>query len=103
LTFLPIIGVQLQRYVSSHGVAINCNVDLSWFKQIVPCGLAEKKTTSLSEQLKRNVTVDEVIPQFVDSFGVTFGRNMVDAQESTEGQKLLHEVEQVLSGKLTPP
>ncbi|CAO3684045.1 unnamed protein product [Umbelopsis ramanniana] len=74
------LGVQLQRYVSSHGLAINCDVDLSWFKEIVPCGLAEKATTSLSEQLNRNITVDEVLPQFVDSFGLTFGRNMVDAR-----------------------
>jgi lipoyl(octanoyl) transferase len=78
-------------------------VDLSWFKKIVPCGLAEKETTSLSEQLNRTITVDEVLPQFVDSFGLTFGRNMVDARESEEGQKLLQEVHQVISGKIIPP
>lgn len=78
-------------------------MDLSWFKEIVPCGLAEKETTSLSEQLNRNITVAEVLPQFVDSFGLTFGRNMVDARESEEGQKLLEEVHQVISGKIIPP
>lgn len=78
-------------------------MDLTWFKEIVPCGLAEKETTSLSEQLNRNITVDEVLPQFVDSFGLTFGRNMVDARESEEGQKLLQEVHQVISGKIIPP
>lgn len=81
-------------------MAINCDVDLSWFKHIVPCGLSDKQTTSLSEQLKRNVTVDEVIPQFVDSFGVTFGRNMVDARESKEGQNILQEIEELLAGNI---
>jgi lipoyl(octanoyl) transferase len=75
-------------------------VDLSWFKQIVPCGLADKNTTSLSDQLKRRITVSQVIPQFVDSFGVTFGREMVGARESQEGQKLLQEIEVLLSGNI---
>jgi lipoyl(octanoyl) transferase len=75
-------------------------VDLSWFKQIVPCGLADKNTTSLSDQLKRRITVSQVIPQFVDSFGVTFGRKMVDARESQEGQELLQEIEELLSGDI---
>lgn len=42
--------------------------------------------------------MSQVIPQFVDSFGVTFGREMVDARESQEGQKLLQEIEELLSG-----
>ncbi|KAI7871793.1 hypothetical protein BDF14DRAFT_1950308 [Spinellus fusiger] len=48
------IGVQLQRYVSSHGVALNCNTNLDWFSHIVPCGLAEKKPTSISAQRQRH-------------------------------------------------
>lgn len=91
------LGVQLQRYVSSHGLAINCDVDLSWFDQIVPCGLAEKRTTSLSDQLKRKVTVDDVIPEFVDSFGVTFGRKVVDAKDIPGGKLLEEEIHDFLA------
>ncbi|XP_050059805.1 putative lipoyltransferase 2, mitochondrial [Aphis gossypii] len=35
------IGVRCSRYVTTHGLALNCNTDLSWFKHIVPCGLHE--------------------------------------------------------------
>ncbi|EPB83659.1 lipoyl(octanoyl) transferase [Mucor circinelloides 1006PhL] len=44
------LGVHLQRYVSSHGLALNCNVDLSWFDQIVPCGLSDKGVTSITKE-----------------------------------------------------
>ncbi|GAN08971.1 lipoyltransferase 2, mitochondrial-like [Mucor ambiguus] len=44
------LGVHLQRYVSSHGLALNCNVDLTWFDQIVPCGLADKGVTSITKE-----------------------------------------------------
>ncbi|KFM72045.1 putative lipoyltransferase 2, mitochondrial, partial [Stegodyphus mimosarum] len=53
------IGIHASRYITTHGVAINSNVDLNWFSHIVPCGLANKGVTSLSEELRRNVTVEE--------------------------------------------
>ncbi|KAG2193332.1 hypothetical protein INT47_012479 [Mucor saturninus] len=71
------LGVHLQRYVSSHGLALNCDVDLKWFEQIVACGLVDKKVTSLSLETGRHVTVEEVIPDFVQSFGQTFQKEMV--------------------------
>ncbi|RCH89652.1 hypothetical protein CU098_006852 [Rhizopus stolonifer] len=62
------LGVHLQRYVSSHGLALNCNVDLDWFKQIVPCGLVEKDVTSLSKELGKNITSQDVIPNLVSTY-----------------------------------
>ncbi|KAI9322805.1 hypothetical protein BX666DRAFT_1898613 [Dichotomocladium elegans] len=62
------LGVHLQRYVSSHGVALNCNVDLQWFNHIVPCGLADKKVTSISQQVGRDISVDETLPHLITSF-----------------------------------
>ncbi|KAF7727510.1 hypothetical protein EC973_007488 [Apophysomyces ossiformis] len=62
------LGVHLQRYVSSHGLALNCNIDVSWFDHIVPCGLAEKMVTTISEQRQHNTTVQEVLPVLVSSF-----------------------------------
>lgn len=69
--------MHLQRYVSSHGLALNCDVDLDWYKQIVPCGLPDKKVTSLSEQLDRPVSVSETVPVLVQSFEKLFGKPMV--------------------------
>ena len=57
------IGVRLMRTrVTLHGFAINCDTDLSWFRGIVACGLADNGVTSLSALLERAVTVDEVRP-----------------------------------------
>ena len=53
------IGVRVSRGVTMHGFAINCDIDLSWFDRIVPCGIADAAVTSLSVELGRVVGVAE--------------------------------------------
>ena len=62
------IGIHASKYVTMHGIALNCNVDLQWYQHIVPCGIEDKLVTSISNELKRNVTISEVSPLFVDHF-----------------------------------
>ena len=45
------IGVRTSRWVTMHGLALNVNTDLSYFEQIVPCGLQGKKATSMAQCL----------------------------------------------------
>lgn len=66
------IGIHASRYITSHGLALNCNVDLSWFKHIVPCGLEGKEVTSLSKELAKNVTIDDTTHEFLASFQDVF-------------------------------
>jgi lipoyl(octanoyl) transferase len=56
------IGIRVSQGVTLHGFAINCDADLSAFDRIVPCGIADAGMTSLSKELGRAVTVDEVVP-----------------------------------------
>lgn len=56
------IGIRVSRGVTMHGFALNCNPDMSWFAKIVPCGIDDADVTSLSTELGRDVTVDEVVP-----------------------------------------
>nr|MBA3411322.1 lipoate--protein ligase B [Geodermatophilaceae bacterium] len=41
---------------------INCNPDLSAYDRIVPCGISDASVTSLSKELGREVTVEEILP-----------------------------------------
>ena len=56
------IGLRVAKGVTMHGFALNVNPDLSAYSKIIPCGIADAKVTSLSAELGRNVTIDEVIP-----------------------------------------
>lgn len=66
------IGVHASRYVTLHGVAINCNVDLDWYKHIVPCGIEGKEVTSLSKELSLDFSVAEAKSFFLNSFNESF-------------------------------
>lgn len=56
------LGIRVSRGVTMHGFALNCDVDLSWYDRFVPCGIADAGVTSLSQELGRDITVDDVIP-----------------------------------------
>ncbi|CEG81558.1 Putative Octanoyltransferase [Rhizopus microsporus] len=71
------LGVQLQRYVSSHGVSLNCNIDLNWFDHIVPCGLADKRATSISKEKNQDISPDQVAPKLVESFESLFQKELI--------------------------
>jgi lipoyl(octanoyl) transferase len=56
------IGIRVSRGVTMHGFALNCDPDLSAYARIVPCGIADAGVTSLTRELDRPVTVDDVLP-----------------------------------------
>ncbi|HLK14266.1 MAG TPA: lipoyl(octanoyl) transferase LipB [Fimbriimonadaceae bacterium] len=66
------IGVQVSRWVSIHGVALNCDSDLAPFETIVPCGIQGYGVTSLSKELDRQVTIVEAEPAVLRSFASVF-------------------------------
>lgn len=68
------IGVRVSRSVTLHGFALNCTTDLAWYDAIVPCGLADRGVTSLSEVAGREITVDEAAPAVARRFAEVFGR-----------------------------
>jgi lipoyl(octanoyl) transferase len=54
------IGIRVAHGVTMHGFALNCDVDLGWYDRFVPCGIADAGVTSLTAELGRRVTTEEV-------------------------------------------
>jgi lipoyl(octanoyl) transferase len=73
------IGVRISRWITSHGFAFNVNTRLEHFRLIVPCGLADRGTTSLEKILGRQVEIEEVEEAFVRQFADVFDRTVITA------------------------
>ena len=56
------IGARVARGVTMHGLALNCDCDLSWYDRIVPCGIRDAGVTSLTAETGIRVSVSDVTP-----------------------------------------
>jgi lipoyl(octanoyl) transferase len=73
---LAALGVHLSRWVTSHGFAYNVSTDMRYFDLIVPCGISDKRATSLERALGRPVDNHEVAASLTRSFGEVFDRRI---------------------------
>jgi lipoyl(octanoyl) transferase len=79
---LASIGVHLSRWIASHGFAYNVSTDLRYFDLIVPCGISDRRTTSLERVLGRAVRGSTVRERLTLHFGEVFEREMVPMMSS---------------------
>lgn len=68
------IGIRVAKGIVTHGFALNVNPDLSYFEQIIPCGIPDVITTSMSAELGRDVSFEEVLPILSEELAIEFER-----------------------------
>jgi len=71
------IGIKCSRWVTMHGFAFNVNTDLSYFGNIVPCGIVNKQVTSLEKELGRKVEMNEVKEKAKKHFEEVFNTQLI--------------------------
>ena len=78
------VGVRISRWVTMHGLALNANSDLTHFDLIVPCGIQDKKVTSLSAEIGRTVFATDVIDPLARHFAELYDTD-VEWQDALPG------------------
>jgi lipoyl(octanoyl) transferase len=62
------IGIKVKRWVSLHGISLNCNNDLTTYDLFTPCGIREYGVTSLTKELRREVDLTEAKAPVIEAF-----------------------------------
>lgn len=71
------MGVRTSRWVTMHGWALNVNTDLSYFDNIIPCGIKDKQVTSMEKELGSQVDFEEVKKILQKEFSEVFQVELV--------------------------
>ncbi len=70
-------GVKSSRWVTMHGIGFNINTDLSYFDQIIPCGISDKQVTSMKQELGITLDMEEVTGRLVKHLQVLFNFELI--------------------------
>jgi lipoyl(octanoyl) transferase len=70
------LGLHISRGVTSHGMALNVNTDLTFFDLIVPCGISSRPVTSLAREIGRPLPPPQVAQVLARNCGTVLGSRM---------------------------
>ena len=66
------LGIRSSRWVTMHGFALNVNVNLGYFDNIIPCGIKGKTVTSMEVELGKKINQEEVKNKILKNFKKLF-------------------------------
>jgi len=72
------MGIRCSRWITMHGFALNVNTDLSYFNNIIPCGIVNKQVTSIEKELGFKVDFHEVKKKVRKNFETVFDTQIID-------------------------
>jgi lipoyl(octanoyl) transferase len=67
------IGIKCSRGITTHGLALNVNTDLSYFSRIHPCGFRDKGVTSMAAELGREIPMPGIKAAITEEFEARWG------------------------------
>ena len=83
------IGVRVSRWVTTHGFALNVDLDPAPFTEwITACGLDDAEFTSMARELGRPVAVDDVKPAAAAALAGVFGLEFEELSPAVAGATL---------------
>ncbi|HET7115584.1 MAG TPA: lipoyl(octanoyl) transferase LipB [Hanamia sp.] len=75
------MGIRCSRWITMHGFALNVNTDLSYFNNIIPCGIVNKQVTSIEKELGEKVNFEEVKEKVKRNFEKVFDALIEDKKQ----------------------
>ena len=71
------MGVKASRWVTMHGLALNVNNDLSFFENIIPCGISNKSVTSINKETGKDINLNQVKKTIIKHFVEIFSAKLI--------------------------
>ena len=75
------LGIRCSRWITMHGFALNVNTDLSYFSNIIPCGIVNKKVSSLQNELNQTIDGNDVKALVKKNFETVFNVIFITGSE----------------------
>lgn len=78
------IGIKVSRWITMHGIALNVNNELSYFDDIIPCGIFHKGVTSMKKILRKEADFRQITKKTLENFMSVFKINRFDIVTKNE-------------------
>ena len=66
------VGIRVSKWVTKHGFALNINNDLKYFSYVYPCGIIDKRVTSMSRLLGHKLNMENVMLRIIENCSQVF-------------------------------